>query len=123
LIVSTPSAHVTGSGEPPKTAYDTMGRYATVIDPINAPRIPPEPGIPPRFDAPSPIVVTLPAGHRWVADSDFEGKLAVIGRARQRFGAAVGSFDANGDGRADLYLAAGGPRPQGGSRRPPDQQG
>jgi hypothetical protein len=30
----------------------------------------------------------------------------VIGRVRARFGAAVATFDANGDGKLDIYLAA-----------------
>ncbi|MBX6315679.1 MAG: CRTAC1 family protein, partial [Isosphaeraceae bacterium] len=60
----------------------------------------------PRFDVPEPLRVDLPAGHRWVQEADFQGPLAVVGRARARFGAAVAHFDADGDGRLDLYLAA-----------------
>jgi hypothetical protein len=53
-----------------------------------------------------PIKVTLPEGSRWVKSDDLTGSLAVIERARARFGAAIATFDANGDGRADLFLAA-----------------
>ena len=47
----------------------------------------------------------------------------MIGRARARFGAAVATFDADGDGKLDLYLAAAVDGPEGGPRRPPAQQG
>ena len=55
---------------------------------------------------PDPGRLKLPAGDRWVSQSDFTGPLAVIGRARARFGAAVAAFDADGDSRLDLFLAA-----------------
>ena len=48
-----------------------------------------------------------PALERWVTAADFSGKLAVIGRARARFGAAVSAFDADGDGKLDLMFDEG----------------
>ena len=50
--------------------------------------------------------VKLPEGERWVKPADFTGPTAVIGRVRARFGAAVAAFDADGDGKLDLYLAS-----------------
>lgn len=101
-----PKNNAAGPGDTAETFYGEMGRYAMVVNPIDAPREAAEPGIPPRFDLPSALAVELPSGHRWVEASDFQGPLAVLGRARTRFGAAVASFDADGDGRADLFLAA-----------------
>src|SRR5262249_16673740 len=45
-------------------------------------------------------------GERWVKADDFRESLAPLGRARARFGATVVTLDADGDGRADLFLAA-----------------
>ncbi len=42
---------------------------------------------------------------RFSKPSDFTGKLALAGRVRARFGAAVAAFDADGDGKLDIYLA------------------
>ena len=58
------------------------------------------------FDVPSALKITLPEGHRWAKSTDFTGKLALFGRARNRFGATVAVFDLNGDGKLDLFLAA-----------------
>ena len=54
----------------------------------------------------SPLRVKLAEGERWVKPADFTGPKAVIGRVRARFGAAVAAFDADGDGKLDLYLAS-----------------
>ena len=48
----------------------------------------------------------LASGDRWAAGSDFQGNHAVIARARDRFGAAIATFDVNGDGKLDIYLPA-----------------
>jgi tetratricopeptide (TPR) repeat protein len=101
-----PDRNIAGTGESAAKFYGEMGRYASVINPIPAPRVVEVPGLPPRFDPPEPLNATLPEGDRWVKADDFVGPLAVIGRVRARFGAAVAVFDANGDGRLDLYLAA-----------------
>ena len=101
-----PERNAAAPGELAKNFYGEMGRYARVINPMIAPRASTDPPPPPRFDVPRPIDVTLPEGHRWAKVEDFSGPLAVAGRARARFGAAVASFDADGDGALDLFLAA-----------------
>ena len=101
-----PDRNAAGSGEVAKLTYGEMGRYARVIDPFPRAREPERPSLPPRFDPPSEIQITLPKGHRWVKSADFTGPLDVVGRARARFGQAVATFDADGDGRLDLYLTA-----------------
>ena len=101
-----------------------MGRYAPVIDPFRRPRsrsrpAPAPPVRGPRSRSRSPSRPGT-AGPR---PADFTGPLAVIGRARARFGQAVATFDADGDGRLDLYLTAAVVGPEGGPRRPPAQPG
>ena len=59
-----------------------------------------------NFEAAKPMNMKLAKGERWVKPSDFTGSLAVVGRARARFGAAVAAFDADGDGQLDLFLAS-----------------
>jgi hypothetical protein len=101
-----PERNAAGTGETAAKFYGEMGRYASVINPISASRVVEVPGLPPRFDPPEALKITLPEGDRWVKADDFVGPHAVIGRVRARFGAAVAVLDANGDGRLDLYLAA-----------------
>ena len=62
--------------------------------------------IPPKFEPARSLDVKLAVGDRWAAAQDYQGDQAVIGRVRARFGAAVATFDANGDGKLDIYLAA-----------------
>jgi tetratricopeptide (TPR) repeat protein len=98
-----PEAH----GEAIDVPYGDQGRYALVIDPFRAREAGRAATVrPPRFEAPKPLDVALPEGVRWVRADDFQGPLAVVGRARERFGAAVAHLDADGDGRLDVYLAA-----------------
>ncbi|MDB5352988.1 MAG: cytochrome c biosis factor [Planctomycetota bacterium] len=102
-----PDQNVKAPGDSGLTVYGEMGKYASVINPFPSSRPPAAAGRPPRFETPRPIVVKLAEGDRWVKESDFTGKLAVLGRARKRFGAAVATFDVNRDGKIDLYLASG----------------
>ena len=95
-----------GPGEPAVLAYGEMGRYARVIDPFSRPKAPEKVAPPPRFEQPVEILVALPRDHRWAKASDFTGPLAVIGRARTRFGQGVAIFDADRDGLPDLYLTS-----------------
>jgi hypothetical protein len=98
---------VPGPGAPPPKAYGEMGKYASVITPFN--RAEPHAdvkAVPLNLDPAQPIQISLPKGERWVKQSDFTGPLAVIGRVRSRFGAAIAAFDADGDGLLDLYLAS-----------------
>ncbi len=101
-----PKSNAAAPGEMIANFYGDMGRYARAIDPIPSGNAPGTEPIPPRFDLPKPLTITLPEGHRWAKASDFVGKLAVVGRARDRFGATVSAFDADGDGKLDLFLAA-----------------
>jgi len=101
-----PRSNAAGPGETTEVSYGEMGRYASIIDIASSFRPAHRPGPPPRFEEPRSIEVNLPAGDRWVTAADFQGTLALVGRIRQRFGAGVATFDANGDGRLDLFLAA-----------------
>ncbi len=101
-----PDKNYAGSGELAKLVYGEMGRYAKVIDPFPREKVTTSPAPAPRFDPPAEIRVKLPDGHRWATSVDFTGPLAVIGRARARFGQGVATFDADGDGRLDLYLTS-----------------
>ena len=101
-----PKGDVIGPGDGADTAYGELGRYATLIGPATAIDRPAGAVVPPRFGPANDLAIPLPEGHRWAKAADFEGPQAVIGRARERFGAAVATFDADGDGKADLYLTA-----------------
>jgi tetratricopeptide (TPR) repeat protein len=102
-----PKNNPAGPGDSAGTTYGEMGRYARIIDPTSPSRAHDEPVRFPRFSLPpAPLAIDLPPGCRWIKAADFAGPQAVIGRARARFGAAVAAFDANGDGKLDLYLAA-----------------
>jgi hypothetical protein len=107
-------APVPGPGDLAGKKYGEMGKYATIVDPFR--RRDPEPGPsspPPSFEAARALPVELAEGERWVKPADFTGPMAVIGRVRARFGAAVAAFDADGDGRLDLYLTSAVVGPQG----------
>ena len=103
---SDPKQRPAGPGDTAEAFYGEAGKYALIIDPFPRAKTPAEAVPPPRFEKPVPIKVTLPQGCRWATADDFTGPLAVVGRARTRFGATIASFDANGDGRTDLFLAA-----------------
>ena len=107
----------TGPGdETSNSYYGGIGRYAQVINPLADLKPGATPIRPPRFEAPVPMVVRLADGEKWVSTADFGGRLAVIGRARSRFGAPVAVLDADGDGLLDVYLAAAIAGPQGARR-------
>jgi tetratricopeptide (TPR) repeat protein len=101
-----PLMNTAAPGEVISNLYGSMGRYAQAIDPSPDRQAPQDKTPPPRFDVPTALDITLPAGHRWAKASDFTDKHAVFGRARARFGAAVAVLDLNGDGKLDLFLAA-----------------
>jgi tetratricopeptide (TPR) repeat protein len=100
-------------GEELSNIYGDQGRYARVINPLAEQAALSTPFRPPHFDPPIPLNVHLAERERWVTSADFAGRLAVIGRARARFGAPVVAFDADGDGRTDLFLPASVAGPQG----------
>src|SRR5271157_3074962 len=98
---------VPGPGNSAAKVYGEMGKYATVISPLPRPvAVVESDAIPPKFEPARPLDVKLAAGDRWAAAQDYQGDQALIGRVRARFGAAVATFDANGDGKLDIYLAA-----------------
>ena len=98
---------VPGPGNSAAKVYGEMGKYATVISPPAAARRRAAAApVPPRFEPAKPLEVKLAAGDRWATAEDFKGDHAVIARVRARFGAAAATFDVNGDGKLDLYLAA-----------------
>ena len=101
-----PDQNASAPGVVVKDFYGDPGRYSRVIDTRPASGSKPSPVPPPRFATPVPLDVTLPPGSRWAGAKDFTGPHAILGRAGARFGAAVSTFDADGDGRQDLYLAA-----------------
>jgi tetratricopeptide (TPR) repeat protein len=101
-----PDKNFAGSGDPAKLVYGEMGRYARIINPFPKDNQPKQVAPAPSFEALAEIAIKLADGHRWSTSSDFTGALAVIGRARARFGQGVATFDADGDGRLDLYLTA-----------------
>jgi tetratricopeptide (TPR) repeat protein len=101
-----PERTVTGSGDVTKLVYGEMGPYAEVINPVKAVERASATVAPPRFDPPQLLQVQLGAGERWVARSDFTGDLEPLGRIRDRLGAAIVVWDADGDGMLDLFLPA-----------------
>ena len=106
-----------GAGEAAVLAYGEMGRYARVIDPFQRPKAPEKVAPAPRFEQPTEIFVAfpknLPEGYRWAKASDFSGALAIIGRARARFGQGIAVLDFDRDGLPDIYLTSAVVGPQG----------
>ena len=64
------------------------------------------PAAPPEFEAAQPLDGQARRGRALGQAVRLHGPRAVIGRVRARFGAAVAAFDADGDGKLDLYLAS-----------------
>jgi tetratricopeptide (TPR) repeat protein len=96
-----------GPGNALEKNYGYMGKYAAIVNPFVRPdSAHATPEVAPRLKNAGPLQVALGAGQRWSKPADFTGALAVLGRIRARFGAGVAAFDADGDGRLDLYLAA-----------------
>jgi hypothetical protein len=100
---------VPGPGNSAEKVYGEMGKYASIINPFTehgAASI--APAIDPRFEPARPLAIRLAAGDRWVKPDDFgtAGALATVSRIRDRFGAAVAAFDADRDGKCDIYMAS-----------------
>jgi tetratricopeptide (TPR) repeat protein len=110
-----PQENPAGPGERGGNVYGEMGRYARLLGPEPPPARPSEVARPlPRFAAAVPLRVdgleadASPSDRdRWATPADLsQAPNALFGWVRQRFGPALAVFDANGDGRLDLYLAA-----------------
>jgi tetratricopeptide (TPR) repeat protein len=98
---------VPGPGNSASKVYGEMGKYATVITPFPRPAPTDDSAaIPPRFEPARPLTVKLAGDEHWTGADDFKGDQALIRRVRERFGAAVCTFDADGDGKLDIYLCA-----------------
>jgi hypothetical protein len=95
-----------GHGEDVGGWIPIQGRYAQVINPLVERSNGSSSHRPPRFGPATPLSVRLKDGERWASSSDFIGPLAVIGRARGRFGAPIAAFDADGNGKIDIFLPA-----------------
>ena len=98
-----PKTNAAGPGDTAEAFYGESGKYAHVINPFGAGKGPTEVVPAPKFDPPAALDVKLGAGERWVLVDDLT---PVLRRYRSRFGASAVTFDADGDGRADLFLAA-----------------
>ena len=96
-----------GPGDSLAKAYGEMGRYGSIVNPFpQLAKVETTKGPAPQFEIARALDVKLGEGERWVKPTDFTGKLALMGRIRARFGPAVAAFDADGDGKLDLYLGA-----------------
>lgn len=101
-----PAKNPAGPGDTVEAFYGETGKYAKVINPFRQESLDAQPPAPPKFEPPAPVKVKLAEGEHWAKAEELTGTLALFARARARFGATVVSFDANGDGKNDLFLAA-----------------
>ena len=101
-----PERNPAGSGDFAKVVYGEMGRYARVIEPFGKPKAAERVAPAPRFEKPAEIDVALLGGNRWAKSSDFTGPSTLIGLARAVYGQGIATFDADGDGKVDIYLTS-----------------
>ncbi len=101
-----PEKNFAGSGDLAKLVYGEMGRYAKILNPFGQEKNAAETVPSPQFEPLREIQVILASATHWAGPADFTGPNVIFGRARARFGQGVATFDANGDGRLDLYLTA-----------------
>ena len=99
-------ARLPGPGDLAGEAYGEMGRYATVIDPFRRPVSRSQARRPARFEAARAADGQARRGRALGQAGRLHRPMPGGGRVRARFGAAVAAFDADGDGRLDLYLAS-----------------
>ena len=84
-----------------RIVYGEMGKYGDVIG-----RVPGRDAVSqlPAFEAVEGLKVILAPGARWAADADLDP--GSRNAARARFGGTAALFDADGDGRPDVFLAS-----------------
>ena len=96
------------------SAYGSVGKYATVLDPFGTRRDNRATALHlPRFEEPKALETKLPEGDRWTGPDVFQlatepgSPVQRIGEMRARFGASLSHFDVDNDGRTDLFLGSG----------------
>jgi hypothetical protein len=108
-----PKSSADGPGDTAENFYGEAGKYARVIDPTPPRERPAGKGPELTFVGRTPMRVTFPPGTGWapwvdalaLPDATSE-RDAILASARAIWGPGIAVFDANNDGKLDLYLTA-----------------
>ena len=98
-----PKTNPSGPGDTVEAFYGESGKYSRIINPFGAGNGSSAVAVAPRFAPPAAIGVKLAEGERWASVGDLAPPFRQF---RSRFGAQAVTFDADGDGRADVFLPA-----------------